>query len=190
MTKSFRLEIPSGETRVLLHACCAPCSCAIVECLAAAGLRPVLFYSNPNIFPEREYSKRRDECLRFAAAYGLDFIEDPYDHGAWQRVTKGLEDAPEQGPRCTECFKLRLVRAARYASRNGFTLLATTLASSRWKDLAQVDAAGQYACSLFPGVSWWGANWRRGGLQERRSALIREYGFYNQTWCGCEFSRH
>ena len=38
-------------------------------------------------------------------------------------------------------------------------------------------------------VVFWAENWRKGGLQERRNEVIREQAFYNQTWCGCEFSR-
>jgi predicted adenine nucleotide alpha hydrolase (AANH) superfamily ATPase len=39
-------------------------------------------------------------------------------------------------------------------------------------------------------VIFWAQNWRKGGLQPRRNEIIREQGFYNQTWCGCEFSRN
>jgi len=67
-------------------------------------------------------------------------------------------------------------------------VLTTTLASSRWKNLDQVNAAGEYACSLFPDVIWWDQNWRKGGLQVRRGEIIKEMNFYNQLWCGCEFS--
>ena len=74
-------------------------------------------------------------------------------------------------------------------SEHGFPVLATTLASSRWKDLAQVNAAGEAACAPYPAVTWWPQNWRKGGLQDRRNALLKEYGFYNQLFCGCEFSR-
>jgi predicted adenine nucleotide alpha hydrolase (AANH) superfamily ATPase len=121
---------------------------------------------------------------------GLVVIDDVYDHEAWRCAVRGLECEPERGQRCLQCFRFRLERAARYAHEHGFNVLTTTLASSRWKDLEQVDAAGAYACSLFPGLRWWGRNWRKGGLQERRSAIIREQNFYNQTWCGCEFSHH
>ncbi|MBQ7610423.1 MAG: epoxyqueuosine reductase QueH [Bacteroidales bacterium] len=121
---------------------------------------------------------------------GLVVIDDVYDHEAWRCAVRGLECEPERGQRCLQCFRFRLERAARYAHEHGFNVLTTTLASSRWKDLEQVDAAGSYACSLFPGLRWWGRNWRKGGLQERRSAIIREQNFYNQTWCGCEFSHH
>lgn len=182
------LELSMPGSRLLLHACCAPCSSAIVECLVNHGIRPVIFYSNSNIFPEAEYSKRLDECIRYAEETGLDIVNDDYDHDAWRCVARGLEKEPERGARCEECFKFRLERAARYASENGFDVLTTTLASSRWKDLSQVNAAGTYACGLFPNVTWWDMNWRKGGLQERRNAIIREHGFYNQLWCGCEFS--
>ena len=38
------------------------------------------------------------------------------------------------------------------------------------------------------GIIWWDHNWRKGGLQERRLQIIKEYDFYNQLYCGCEFS--
>ena len=93
-----------------------------------------------------------------------------------------------RGGRCLQCFKYRLLRAARYAADNGFPVLTTTLASSRWKSLEQVNEAGEWACSQVEGVVWWPQNWRKGGLQERRNEIIRNEQFYNQRYCGCEFS--
>lgn len=191
-----KLEVPGNSRKILLHACCAPCSGAIVECLVQNGLRPVVFYSNSNIHPREEYDIRLYECIRYARECGLEIVEDTYDHGAWldnilrqeQLLGTDLRHAPERGPRCLECFKFRLLRAAEYASTHGFEVLTTTLASSRWKDLDQVNEAGEYACSQFPGVTWWPQNWRKGGLQERRSQIIKERCFYNQLYCGCEFS--
>jgi len=180
--------LPEAGERVLLHACCAPCSSAIVEHLVGKGIRPTIFYSNANITPKPEYDRRLNECIRYAEHWGLDIVDDTYDHKDWLCISRGLEKEPERGARCLECFRYRLTRAAEYASKNGFRYLATTLASSRWKDLEQVDEAGKWACALFPGVTWWDRNWRKGGLQERRNALIKEYGFYNQLFCGCEFS--
>jgi len=185
--KEDLLALPEGA-KVLLHACCAPCSSAILEAMVKREIRPTIFYSNSNIFPEEEYLIRKNELLRYAKEYSLPVIEDDYDHCSWQDITVGLEHEPERGARCLECFKYRLARAAKYASENGFTHLATTLATSRWKDLNQVDQAGEYACSLVIGVTWWGNNWRKGGLQERRNQLIKEKEFYNQQYCGCEFS--
>ena len=101
---------------------------------------------------------------------------------------KGLGGEPERGGRCLKCFKLRLLRTAQYAAEHGFKVITTTLASSRWKSLDQINEAGLWACSQVDTVIWWDRNWRRNGLQERRNQIIKEYDFYNQLYCGCEFS--
>lgn len=189
MTPDLHIEVPGGATKVLLHACCAPCSSAIVECLMKNGIRPVIFYSNSNIYPFEEYGHRLNECLRYAKKWGLEIVEDQYDHDAWESCAAGLENEPERGGRCLKCFKFRLLRAAEYASAHGFEVLTTTLASSRWKSLDQVNEAGRWACAQVQGVTWWDQNWRKGGLQERRNQIIKEENFYNQLYCGCEYSQ-
>lgn len=186
--KAESLEVPMEQTKVLLHTCCAPCSSAIIECLLNNGISPTIYYCNPNIYPLEEYLIRKDECTRYAQALGLDIIDADYDHEVWLEAVKGHEDEPERCGRCLKCFKLRLLRTAQYASENGFKVITTTLASSRWKSLDQINEAGQWACAQIPEVLWWDRNWRKGGLQERRLQIIKEYDFYNQLYCGCEFS--
>ena len=175
--------------KLLLHCCCAPCSGAVVEWLVSQDVRPCLFFSNSNICPHEEYEKRKAELCRYASALGLEVVDDDYSHGEWLQAVEGLENEPERGRRCERCFRFRLDRAARYAAENGCDTLATTLASSRWKDLEQVGRAGEAACAAVSGVRWWNQNWRKGGLQQRRAEVIREWNFYEQDWCGCEFSR-
>lgn len=221
--------------KLLLHTCCAPCSSAIIETLLNEKIRPTVYYCNPNIYPRGEYEKRKAECSRYAAECGIDMVDADYNHESWLQCVSGLEDEPERGVRCSECFRHRLLSSAQYAVSHGFDTLATTLASSRWKNLDQVNAAGRWAVEKanaeaevwkrlddarvpLPVVDnagnvlktseeilaesrrsgteipaaghlvWWDRNWRKGGLQERRNELIREKGFYNQLWCGCEFS--
>ncbi len=178
---------------VLLHCCCAPCSSAIIEWMLAHDVRPTLYYFNPNIYPEKEYLIRKNECTRYAASLGLDIIDDDYDHEAWRCEVKGLEDSPERGPRCQQCFNLRLLHAAHKAAELGFEVFTTTLASSRWKSLEQINAAGKWAVEQVrqqtgKTVRFDDRNWRKGGLQQRRNELLKENGFYNQLYCGCEFS--
>lgn len=175
---------------MLLHSCCAPCSGAILECMVQNGIRPTVFFSNSNISPKEEYDLREAELLRYAASLEIDVVSDEYDHDKWLEAVKGLENEPERGSRCEKCFRYRLSRAAEYAASNGFSVLATTLASSRWKDLGQVNACGVQSCESTAGeVLFWEGNWRKGGLQPRRDEIIREQGFYNQNFCGCEFSK-
>ena len=183
-----KLTIPEGIEEVLLHACCAPCSSAIVEWLIAHHIRPTIYYFNPNIFPEQEYIIRKNESKRHAESLGLTWIDGDYDHNLWREFVSGLEGEPERGRRCEKCFTLRLIATAREAVRRDIEYFATTLASSRWKSIDQINRAGEIAQDTVPGTRFWAQNWRKDGLYERRNQLLKEYGFYNQQYCGCEFS--
>ena len=187
--KEFRLEVPGEENVVLLHTCCAPCSSAIIECMMNNGITPVIYYCNPNIYPRKEYEIRKNECTRYAQALGLEIVDADYDHENWLREVAGMENEPERGGRCLKCFKLRLLRTAQFAAQRGIKVITTTLASSRWKSLDQINEAGHWASDeTETPVIWWDQNWRKGGLQERRLQILKEYDFYNQLYCGCEFS--
>lgn len=171
------------------------------------GVRPTIYYYNPNIWPREEYDIRKNESKRHAESLGIRWIDGDYDHEQWRSGVCGLEGEPERGRRCEQCFRLRLLATAREAQRLGIAWFATTLASSRWKSLEQIERAGlwaQDAVAVGLGAPesaaetgakeaaasprFWAQNWRRGGLQERRNQLLREYQFYNQLYCGCEFS--
>ena len=203
--------VPEGCTKVLLHACCAPCSSAIVEWLLARRIEPVIYYYNPNIYPREEYELRKNESKRHAESLGITWTDDDrfrtgasqqscYKemHDAWRHDICGLEDEPERGRRCEACFYHRLLATARKAQELGIPFFATTLASSRWKNLEQINAAGERAARTqntdrstdrVQTVQFWAQNWRKDGLQERRNQLLKEYNFYNQLYCGCEFSQ-
>lgn len=185
----LKIETPNKDDKVLLHSCCAPCSSAIIECMVANGIHPTVYFYNPNIYPFEEYETRKAEAKRFVKSQGLVFVDADYDYEEWKEGVCGLENEPERGRRCLQCFKMRLLQTAHYAAEHGFTTFTTTLASSRWKSLEQINEAGRWAAAQMEGVTFWEQNWRKGGLQERRNQLLREYGFYNQLYCGCEFSR-
>ena len=182
--------------KVLLHCCCAPCSSAILEWMLQNDVVPVIYYCNPNIYPLEEYEIRKNEITRYAQQLGIEIIEDEYDHAQWLEQVRGLEQEPERGGRCLVCFKMRLLRAARKAAELGIDEFTTTLASSRWKSLEQITEAGKWAASQVNQsgeapiqVHFDARNWRKGGLQQRRNELLKQNGFYNQLYCGCEFSR-
>ena len=207
MKKQSSIIIPEGCRHVLLHACCAPCSSAIVEWLLAHEIEPVIYYFNPNIYPQEEYEIRKNESKRHAESLGIRWIDEDEGlrvtgygnaHEAWRCAVTGLENEPERGRRCERCFYVRLLATARKAQELGIPFFATTLASSRWKNLEQINAAGLKAQETVMGYglqvtgasspTFWPQNWRKDGLQERRNALLKEYDFYNQQYCGCEFS--
>ena len=185
------INAPEGIKEVLLHACCAPCSSAIVEWLVNPDIAPTIFYFNPNIYPQEEYIIRKEESKRHADMLGVKWIDGDYDYEQWKRQISGLENEPERGHRCELCFQIRLTEAAKKAKELGLEYFTTTLASSRWKSIDQINQAGMAAQAAVPGTVFWAQNWRKGGLYERRNFLLKEFKFYNQQYCGCEFSmRH
>ncbi len=158
--------------------------------MLANGYQPTIFYFNPNIYPREEYDIRKAESQRHAESLGLRWVDGDYDHQKWLEAVKGLEQEPERGSRCQKCFDCRMLATALFAREQGIRVFTTTLASSRWKSLQQINRAGATAEQAVEGTHFWAQNWRKGGLQERRNQLLREYNFYNQRYCGCEFSMH
>ena len=147
--------------RVLLHSCCAPCSAPILEWMLNNDIVPTLFFFNPNIFPIEEYLKRKEECIRYAKQLRVDFIDEDYNHDNWLQRIAGLENQPERGMRCFQCFKIRLEATALFARENKFPVFTTTLAGSRWKSLTQIIEAGQQAATLVGRVDFWEKDWNR-----------------------------
>ena len=131
--------------KLLLHACCGPCSSAVLERLCRYFDITVLYY-NPNTWPAEEYHRRGEELERFVAAahpLGVTVVEDRYDPQEFYSAVAGLENEPERGSRCTVCYRLRMRRAAQYAAEHGFDWFTTTLSISPHKDAKRINAIGQ-----------------------------------------------
>jgi predicted adenine nucleotide alpha hydrolase (AANH) superfamily ATPase len=182
---------PAGRAgRVLLHSCCAPCSGAMIEEMAEKGLAVTVFFYNPNIHPRREYDIRKEENKRYAAARGIPFVDCDYDAQSWFQRMKGLELDPERGARCTACFDMRMEVTAAYAAEHGFGVFTTTNATSRWKDVQQVNGAGVRAAARYAdlGLVFWLHNWQTDAMTLRKYEVSAEQRFYKQEYCGCSFS--
>lgn len=181
------LKIPNGETKILLHCCCAPCSVSILSRMLDSDLEPTIFFYNPNIHPKEEYDIRKQEIQRFAEERRTPFIDADYDTEKWFQKTKGLEHEPERGKRCTKCFNLRLQKSAEYAKKYGFSVFTTSLSISRWKDLNQVNAAGEIAGEKYD-ILYWDFNWRKKGGTQYMAEMMKQKKFYRQQYCGCVYS--
>jgi predicted adenine nucleotide alpha hydrolase (AANH) superfamily ATPase len=183
-----QLTLPGGETKVLLHSCCAPCSGEVMEAMLASGVDYTIFFYNPNIHPEREYLLRKDENIRFAEKHGVGFVDADYDTDNWFARARGMEWEPERGVRCTTCFDMRFERTALYAHENGFAVMTSSLGISRWKDMNQINGCGQRAVRPYEGLSYWDYNWRKGGGSSRMIEISKREAFYQQEYCGCVYS--
>jgi len=171
--------------KFVLLSCCAPCSCAVIEKLAQEKRNFAVVFYNPNIRPVAEYQKRMEENRKICAYYQVPFIELEYDNERWCAMTAGLEKEPERGKRCDICFYMRLKRTMEFARQEGYEAVASVLGVSRYKDLAQVNRAAAKA-SAETGVPYLEIEGRKGGMQDRRNALIKELQLYSQNYCGCK----
>jgi len=182
------LEMPGREKKLLLHSCCAPCAGEIMEAVAESKIDTTVFFYNPNIHPQEEYEIRKEENIRFCEKLGFNFIDADYDKDNWFKRIKGLEDEPERGARCTQCFDMRFERSALFAQENNFKVYATTLGISRWKDMNQINSSGQRAADRYEEVKYWDFNWRKQGGASSMIEISKREEFYQQEYCGCVYS--
>ena len=185
-----RLDAEHLRPKLLLHACCAPCSSATLERLSGHFELSILYY-NPNIYPPEEYHRRENELERFVrdAGYsGVPVIELPYEPQEFYNAVKGLEEEPEKGGRCTVCYRLRLERAAQYAAEHDFEWFTTTLSISPVKDPVRLNTIGMELAEKY-GLNYLQSEFRKRDGYKRSLVLSAEYGLYRQDYCGCEFSK-
>ena len=194
MKRNYQLELDritaslSGRPRLLLHSCCGPCSSYVLEYLTRY-FEVFLSYYNPNIQPRAEYDLRLENQLKVLERIpGVTLVPCGYDGGAYDGAVRGLEDEPEGGARCTECFKLRLDFAAREAKRLGCDYFATTLTVSPHKDAQRINAIGEALAGKY-GVKWLPGDFKKRDGYKRSIELSREFGLYRQNYCGCLFSK-
>lgn len=175
------------KKKVLLHACCAVCMAYPVQALAEAGFEPVVRFYNPNIFPEEEYLRRRDELIRYCEEKSYEYIIGDFDPEKWRIYVSGLENEPEKGVRCEKCFEFRLDNAAQKAKELGIHCFTTTLTVSPHKVSRQVFAAGNAASQKY-GVEFLQIDFKKRDGFLKTMKLAKENNFYRQQYCGCEFS--
>lgn len=183
-----KLMLPNGANKLLLHSCCAPCSGEVMEALSASGIDYTIFFYNPNIHPQREYEIRKNENIRFAKQHNVPFVDADYDSDNWFARSKGMEQEPERGIRCTMCFDMRFERTALYAAENDFRIISSSLGISRWKNMQQINDCGKRAASHYDGLTYWDYNWRKQGGSARMVEISKREQFYQQEYCGCIYS--
>ncbi len=184
----MNLKPPHNEKKVLLHTCCAPCAGALIESMQTAGIEVTLYYYNPNIYPQEEYIVRKNESESYAKRKRIPFVCGAYNPERWMELVKHFENEPERGKRCTLCFIHRLDQLAKYAFDNGFKVITSSLGISRWKDIEQITDCGREAAKLYPEITYWDYNWRKGGGSQRMYEIAKHNHFYKQEYCGCLYS--
>ena len=184
------IDLSGRPPRLLLHSCCGPCSSYCIEYLSDYFEITVLYY-NPNIYPPEEFYMRAKEqqsfIERFPAKNKVSYIEGEYKPEEFYEMAKGLEDIPEGGKRCHECYRMRLKKAAEMAKEDGFDYFTTTLTISPLKSSQVLNEIGEEISEIYD-VKHLPSDFKKKNGYLRSTELSKEYGMYRQNYCGCEFS--
>lgn len=172
---------------LLLHACCGPCSSAVLERVLCA-FDTTVFYYNPNIEPKAEYDKRLSTLKTLLTFERAPLIEGAYEPERFHAAARGLEGAPEGGARCETCFELRLKETAKAAADGGYEYFTTTLSVSPHKNARLINEIGARLGAVY-GVRYLYADFKKKDGYKRSIALSAQYGLYRQSDCGCVYSR-
>ncbi|WP_461810626.1 epoxyqueuosine reductase QueH [Faecalimonas sp.] len=185
-----KLEKEKKIPRLLLHSCCAPCSSYVLEYLSE-HFEITVFYYNPNIFPESEYTKRilEQQTLieEMEMKYPVSFIAGNYDKEKFYEMARGLEHLKEGKERCFKCYALRLEEAAQFAKEGEFDYFTTTLSISPMKNAEKLNEIGN-ALGREYGVEYLQSDFKKKNGYKRSIELSKEYGLYRQDYCGCVYS--
>lgn len=176
---------------LLLHACCAPCSSAVLEMLKDFFDITLYFY-NPNISPKSEYNLRAEELKRLVFEMKLDDVKifvPEYSDIEFKNIAKGREDIWEGGARCEKCYRLRLEKTFEYAKEYNFDYVTTTLSISPYKNADWLNEIGEELSEKY-GVKYLFSDFKKGNGYKRSCELSREYNLYRQNYCGCIYSYH
>ena len=186
------LELKKEEKvpRLLLHSCCAPCSSYVLEYLSQY-FEVTVFYYNPNIYPESEYTKRVLEQQKLISEmrfkHPVTFIAGNYDSEKFYNMARGLENVKEGGERCFKCYELRLREAAKIAKNGEYDFFTTTLSISPLKNAQKLNEIGMLLAEEY-GIEYLLSDFKKKNGYKRSVELSEQYGLYRQDYCGCVFS--
>lgn len=173
--------------RILLHACCAPCASSCMEVLDRFADITVFFY-NPNITIKEEYEHRLGELKRLVGemtfAHRVEVLEGEYDPELFSSMSKGLENEPERGARCLNCYRMRLGKTARIAAEGGYDYFATTLTLSPLKPAQTINGIGMEISDIYLP-----SDFKKNNGYLRSIELSGQFNLYRQNYCGCVYSR-
>lgn len=197
---ALKQNVPiENRPKLLLHACCAPCSSYVLEFLASFFDITILYY-NPNIFPQEEYKRRLEELKKFLPVFfpakknSVKLVEDCYIPQEFYNAIKikenpELSTEPEKGERCRRCYEFRLKRAFDFAQKNDFDYFCTTLSISPFKDSEKINQIGRELSEYGnKKTKWLFSDFKKKGGFLRSLELSKEFSLYRQQYCGCIFS--
>lgn len=187
------LSNDGSKPKLLLHACCGPCSTYPLMYLCP-HFDVTIFFNNSNIYPKKEYVRRLEELKKFLNYIKRDFNYDvklivtSYDNDKYNIDLEPYKDLPEGQKRCFICYEKRLREGYEYASKNGYDYFTTVMSISRQKNSQVLNKIGEKLSKEFPNVKYFYSDFKKNkGIDVAREMRIN-YGLYQQLYCGCKYT--
>ena len=172
-------------SEVLVHICCGVCASSVIEKLRDEKFDIKGFFYNPNICPPDEYERRLKVAREVSKILCFDLIEGSYDKNGWVKLTAGLENEPEGGKRCEECFRMRLEETYRKSKELDMSFFTTTLTVSPHKNASVINKIGK----LLNGSGFSAYDFKKEDGFKRAIEFAKKHNLYRQHYCGCIYSR-
>jgi Uncharacterized protein conserved in bacteria len=186
------LATKTTKPTILLHVCCAPCSCFPLLFLAP-HFDITIYYNNSNIYPRNEYDKRKNELKRYLEILHkndniiIPMIEPDYLE-SFQNDLAVFANEPENGKRCQLCYHLRMDEAFQYASENNFDYFCTIMTISRQKDSVILNQIGEKLTKKYPNTKYFYSDFKKKDGTTQGNAICKQNNLYCQRYCGCKYS--
>lgn len=187
------LDGQATKPRLLLHACCGPCSTFPLVFLCEY-FDVTIYYNNSNIYPESEYHLRLEELKKFVVAFEQDFshhielIIPNYENEPFTRVLEPFKDEPEGHHRCQICYAKRMGEAYDFAEANGYEYFTTVMTISRQKNSQILNEIGLKLEQKHPKTKYFYSDFKKNKGLEKVKEMKEKYEMYQQLYCGCKFS--
>lgn len=172
------------KPKVLIHACCAPCSSEVLKELSSV-CDITIYYYNPNTYPYEEYVKRFNEFQKLPDSFNI--INETYDEKEFIDYIGNVKGLEEGSVRCYKCYDLRLKQTAKKAKELNFDYYTTTLSISPYKNSKWINEIGNRYAKEF-GVEFLYSDFKKNDGYKKSIVLSKEYDLYRQEYCGCRFS--
>lgn len=181
------------KPKLLLHACCAPCSSSVLTRLNNFFDITIYFY-NPNMDTKEEFVKRQNEeiilieKLNKTLENKIKIVICEFDNQTFYKTIKGYEKCLEGGERCKKCFELRLEKTCIYAKKNNFDYFTTTLSVSPYKNSKLLNEIGSLLEKKY-NIKYLYSDFKKKDGYKKSVELSKVYNLYRQNYCGCVFSK-
>ena len=175
--------------KVLMHACCGPCSSACLDVMMK-GLNVDLYFSNSNIDTNDEFTLRENELIKLNEAINKTgkVIIDQYEPNDFFQAIKGLEHLGERSERCYQCYLMRMEKTCRFAKENGYDYFTTSLSLSPHKNATWINEIGVELSKKYQ-MPFIYSNFKLKNGFQKSIEYSKQYNLYRQNYCGCHYSK-